>query len=198
MMKHKQIVALVEGAMMVALAFVLDLIPFPEWPQGGSFTIAMVPIVYYSCRHGIGWGIGAAFVHSAIQMISGWYPPPTPGFLDFFLCVMLDYVLAFTVLGLAGAIAKPFSKGSNILRLVGYGTGAFVVCVLRFVCSFLSGVLIWDSYAPEGTPAWLYSLTYNGGYMIPNAIITAALIVIICISLDPKTLRPMKLKKQAN
>jgi thiamine transporter len=62
------------------------------------------------------------------------------------------------------------------------------------VCSFLSGVLLWDSYAPEGMNVWIYSLTYNGSYMIPNAILTTALIVVLCLAVDPTTLRPMKRK----
>ena len=62
-----------------------------------------------------------------------------------------------------------------------YGVGAAVVCFLRFVCSFLSGIVIWGAYAPEGTPVWIYSLTYNGGYMLPELIITTAGIVLLSL-----------------
>ena len=94
------------------------------------------------------------------------------------------------MLGLADQFAKPFGKH----RLVGFGVGAVVVCVLRFVCSFLSGVLLWGSYAPEGMNVWVYSLVYNGGYMLPNAVLVGVLSVLLCAALDPKTLRPMKKK----
>ena len=103
---------------------------------------------------------------------------------------MLDYFLAFTVLGIAELFAKPFGKK----RLLGYCVGAVIVCVIRFVLSFLSGVILWGSYAPEGMNVWLYSLIYNGSYMLPNTVLTAAFIVVICATLDPKTLRPMKKK----
>ena len=55
----------------------------------------------------------------------------------------------------------------------------------RFLCSFASGILIWGEYAPEGQPVWLYSLTYNGGYMLPELIITVAAAVLLarCTSL---------------
>lgn len=88
--------------------------------------------------------------------------------------ILLDYVLAFTLLGLAGAIAKPFSN-----RLVGVAVGTAVVCLFRFLCSFLSGVLIWGNLS-EGLPAWTYSLTYNGSYMVPETIMTTIAAVLIC------------------
>ena len=34
-------------------------------------------------------------------------------------------------------------------RYIGYGVGAVAVNLLRFVCSFLSGVLLWGSYAQK-------------------------------------------------
>ena len=100
----------------------------------------------------------------------------------------LRYLLAFALLGLARLFAKPFGKH----RLVGYGVGAVAVCLLRFLCSFLSGAFLWDSYCPEGMNVWVYSLLYNGGYMIPNAILTGVCAVLLCRALDPLTLRPMK------
>ena len=87
---------------------------------------------------------------------------------------------------------KPFSN-----KLVGYTVGALAVTFIRFLCSFLSGVLIWGSSAPEGQPVWLYSLTYNGGYMIPNMILTAVIILVLCVAIDPKTLRRPQ-KESAN
>ena len=92
--------------------------------------------------------------------------------------------------------AKGKSVLFEIILLVGYGIGAAAANLLRFVCSFLSGIFLWGSYAPEGQPVWLYSLTYNGGYMIPNAIVAAVCLVLLCALVDPKTLRPMKKGKE--
>lgn len=190
--KQKQhLLALVEAAILMALAVVLDylckLIPF-QFPYGGGISISVLPLVYYTFRRGTVWGLGAGFVFSVLQIITGWYAPPAGTWWAFLLCVLLDYILAFTVLGLANLFARLF--GSH--RLVGYGVGAVAVCLLRFVYSFLSGVILWDCYAPEGMNVWLYSLLYNGGYMLPNAILTGIFAVLLCKALDPKTLRPMK------
>ena len=127
-----------------------------------------------------------------LQVVLGHLSYLPKDFGSLVLCLLLDYVLAFTILGVADLFAKPFGKK----RLVGYCVGAVAVCVIRFVFSFLSGVLLWGSYA-RGMNVGLYSLIYNGGYMLPNTILTAMFIVIICASLDPKTLRTMK-KKQGN
>ncbi len=187
---NSKIRALVECALMVALAVVLDLLPLPKWPNGGAVSIAAVPIIYIAYRHGLKWGLGTALVYSGTQMLMGFYPPPTGTFLGYVGVVLLDYVLAFTAFGLAPLFARPFRKKI----LVGYAVGAVCVNLVRFLCSFLSGWIIWDSYAPEGQPAWLYSLSYNGGYMLPNAILCAVVIVVLCMFVNPKTLRPMKLK----
>ena len=179
--------ALVECALMVALAVVLDLIPMPKWPNGGSLSIAAVPIIYISYRRGLGWGLASGLVYSVIKLITDWYAPPAGTLLATGLCVLLDYLLAFTAFGLADLFAK-----NRANKLVGYGVGAAAVNLIRFLCSFLSGWILWGSYAPEGQPAWLYSLVYNAGYMLPNAVLCAVIIVLLCALVDPKTLRPMK------
>ncbi len=179
--------ALVECAIMVALAVVIDLIPMPKWPNGGSVSIAAVPIIYISYRRGLGWGLGTGLVYSVIQLLTGWYAPPAGTLLAAAACVLLDYLLAFSAFGAADFFAKPWKN-----KLVGWGVGAVLVNVIRFLCSFLSGWILWDTYAPEGVPAWLYSLTYNGGYMLPNAVLCAAVIVLLCAFVSPKTLKPYK------
>ena len=188
--RRTRLLAMVEGALMVALTVVLDLLPLPSWPQGGSITVAMIPVIYYSYRRGAKWGLMAGMVHAAVQMLLGWYAPPAGTIGATVLCVLLDYVLAFALLGGADVIARLFGGR----RLVGYGIGALCVTLIRFVCSFLSGVLLWGSYAPEGVNVWIYSLTYNGSYMIPNAILTTVLTVALCLAVDPATMRPMKRK----
>ena len=176
----KTILILVECAMMIAMATVLSMFKLFTLPQGGSVTIAsMVPLILVSYRHGLKWGVGTAFVHSLLQMLLGFYPPPAQTFLAFVGVIALDYVLAFTVLGTAAFFGKPLKN-----RVVSVAVGASVVGVLRFLCSFLSGILIWSSYAPEGTPVWAYSLTYNGGYMLPEIIITAVAAMILVPVLD--------------
>ena len=166
---------LVECALMIALGTVLANIKIYSLPNGGSITLfSMLPFIMISFRHGAKWGLFTGFVNSLLQMLLGFYAPPAPGFLPLVGTILLDYVLAFTVLGLACVFAKPFHN-----RLVGVGVGTAVVCFLRFLCSFFSGVLIWGNLS-DGLPAWTYSLTYNGSYMLPETIMTTVAAVLIC------------------
>ena len=166
---------LVEGAIMIALATVLSYIKFFDLPQGGSITFEMLPLVVMGLRHGPKWGALTGFVHGLIQMILGF---SNVLYCNTLLsqagCILLDYLLAFSVLGLACVFKKMVKN-----QFAGCLVGAFVVGLLRFVCSFLSGWLLWGSYAPEGQSAYMYSLIYNGSYMIPNIIILVIIIAII-------------------
>ena len=165
---------LVECALMIAIGTVLSNIKIFTMPNGGSVTLlSMLPFVLVSFRHGAKWGLFTGFVNSCLQMIMGFYPPPASTFLYFLGEVLLDYVLAFTLLGLASAIAKPFAN-----KLVGVGVGTAAVCGIRFLCSFLSGVLVWGNLN-DGLAAWTYSLTYNGSYMLPETIMTTVAAVLI-------------------
>ena len=134
-------------------------------------------------------GLGAGLVYSGLQIATGLYLPGSGAF-SAVLCLLLDYILAFTVLGAAKFFAD-LIKGNKLWR---YAFGSFVVCMLRFVCSFLSGAVIWGEYGTNWgiENVWLYSFCYNISYMLPNAIITAALIVAICSAIDPVTLKRSK------
>ncbi len=165
---------LVECALMIALGTVLANIKIYSLPNGGSITLfSMLPFIMISFRHGVKWGLFTGFVNSLLQMLLGFYAPPVPGLLPLVGMILLDYVLAFTLLGLASAIARPFGN-----KLVGVAVGTAVVCFIRFMCSFLSGVLIWGNLS-DGLPAWTYSLTYNGSYMLPETIMTTIAAVLI-------------------
>ena len=166
------------SAVMVALSTVLvilsKLIPAP-WMQGGSITLAsMVPIIIASIVIDLKWGLLTGIVFSIIQMMTGFYPPPTQNFISFFLVVMLDYVVAFGVLGLAGLFYRLMNK-----KLWAIPVSGVIVTTLRYVCHILSGILIWGVYAEEGQTVLAYSVTYNGSYMIPEIIITGVVLSIL-------------------
>ncbi len=169
---------LTTSALMIALATVLmwvsKLIPAP-WMQGGSVTLAsMVPIIAVGILFGTKWGLCSSLAYALIQMMFGFYPPPTQTFINFVLVILLDYIFAFGVLGLSGIIyracgKKPFSAAIS----------AFTVTVLRYICHIISGILIWGVYAEEGQTVLAYSLIYNGSYMIPEIIISTVVTGII-------------------
>ncbi len=164
-------------AVLIALSFALvlvsKLIPAP-WLQGGSVTIAsMVPIILASLILGTKWGLACGFVFSLIQMMTGFYPPPTQNFINFIAVIFLDYVGAFSVLGLANLFVR--LMGSKPWAIPLSGT---IVTGLRFIMHILSGILIWGVYA-ENSSVLVYSITYNGSYMIPEMIITTIVLAVI-------------------
>ncbi|MDO4478589.1 MAG: energy-coupled thiamine transporter ThiT [Lachnospiraceae bacterium] len=167
---------LVEGAMLIALATALSYVKLFNLPQGGSVTMEMIPIIIMGLRHGTKWGCFTGFVHGLIQMIIGFsnvlYCATIIAMIG---CMLLDYLLSYTVLGLAPVFAKTFKS-----RTGGAVFGTLICGVLRFLCNFLSGWLLWGSYAPEGMAAPIYSLVYNGSFMLPNIILAVVIIGLLC------------------
>ncbi len=165
-------IQLVEGAVMLALATVLSFIKVFKLPWGGSITLlSMLPICLYSIKYGIGKGLMVSFVYSLIQMfislgeVMGWGLTKS----IFAGCLLLDYILAFTALGVAGIARK---KG-----LSGWLLGTVLAMMLRYLFHFLSGVILWKStgkiwsgFSTENY--YLYSLVYNGTFMLPEIVFT--------------------------
>lgn len=177
--RKQQIVRIAVTAVMLALAFALSYVRLWEMPFGGSVTLfSMLPIMFVSIKYGIGWGLGAAFCYSWLQVLQGqvfgW--GLTPGMLVG--AIMLDYVVAFTVIGLAGIFRKKGASGAIF--------GCIAVCLLRFLSHLISGVVLWANYEKFIAfgkewinHPWLYSLVYNGWYMLPETAITVVGIILI-------------------
>ncbi|MBQ8432146.1 MAG: energy-coupled thiamine transporter ThiT [Clostridia bacterium] len=174
-----RIIALCECALMLALAVVLSYIKFWQLPFDGSITLfSMLPICLVSIKYGLKWGLGTAFCYSWFQILQGgvfaW--GLTPGML--IASLFLDYILAFTVLGLAGLFRK---KG-----YLGMVAGVAMVCVLRFLVHFVAGVVLWanlEEFVAFGQE-WinrpvLYSICYNGIYMLPETVLTTVMAAIL-------------------
>lgn len=178
---------MVECALMIALATILSYIPFVELPQGGSITLcSMLPIMVVGWRHGLKWGLFTGFVHGLIQMMLGFKNVMyCTTFGTMVLCILLDYLLAYALLGGVSLVSKPLHNSTAGIALSAAAAGFG-----RYMCSFLSGVLIWGAYAPEDTPVWIYSLTYNGAYMIPEIIITAIAAVLVARFVLPRLPQP--------
>ena len=192
---HRRTHTLVECALMVALGTILSFIPVFELPHGGSITlVSTLPIILASYRHGAKWGLFTAFVHSLIQFMLGLKNLAYCQTLGAQVgCVLLDYILAYTLLGLACLVAKPLKS-----KLAGVAVGTLAVSLLRYVCSFLSGYLVWKYYdyafewmtnfgwgqriagMGENALCWLYSAVYNATYMLPEAILTVVVAVVLC------------------
>lgn len=166
---------LTHSAMMIALSTVLSMFAVYKMPNGGSVTFAsMAPIIVIALLYETKWAVLTSFCHALLQLFIGFYAPPTQDLLSFVLVILLDYIIAFTVLGLAGVIARRFPS-----KTFGAAFATVAVILVRLCCSFLSGILIWGVYAPPEIPVWIYSITYNASYMIPEAIITAAVVALL-------------------
>ena len=166
---------LTHSAVMIALATALSLFAVYKLPNGGSVTFAsMAPIILVSLTESFGWSFLTAFAYSLVQMLLGFYAPPAQTFGAFAAVILLDYVVAFSALSLAGPIARKIPG-----RVVGPVVASCIVVLVRLCCSFLSGILVWDVYAPEGVPVWAYSLGYNSSYMLPEMIVTAVAVGLI-------------------
>lgn len=175
-MNQNDVKKMVVSAIMVALSAVLSLIKIVEMPFGGSVTLlSMLPVALVSVMYGIGWGLGTGFVSAVIQLIFG---ITMDGLLGWGLTaqvlagsIVLDYLLPFTLIGLAGIFRK--------YGYLGVCLGTALAVALRFLSHFASGIILWANFEEfvafgqtwVGHPV-LYSLCYNGAYMLPELIIT--------------------------
>ena len=199
---------LTESAMLLALAIVLELLSkmfIPEMPFGGQITlVSMLPVVLISYRHGVKWGICAGVAYALLEMAIGTKTVMAafqPGYFgdgvliaNALIMCLLDYVVAFTVLGLGGMFRNKIQNSGVALM-----TGSLVALGARYVTHIASGYILFAGYAEwfftqEGFPAWgaslveslspellgfVYSVVYNGMYMIPEMIITAVVALLL-------------------
>jgi thiamine transporter len=164
-MSHRfQLSVLVETAVMVALAVVLSQFTLFKLPQGGSVTPgSMVPILLVGLRHGVRWGTLAGVSMGILDLI-------IRGYVVHPVQLLLDYPVAFGLLGLAGlARNKPAYLAGPLSALALLG---------RFVAHWISGVVFFAEYA-EGQNVWVYSAVYNGSYMLPELLISGAVLLLV-------------------
>ncbi|MDD4797156.1 MAG: energy-coupled thiamine transporter ThiT [Eubacteriales bacterium] len=151
------------GALCVAVSFVLSCITLYRLPNGGSITPAsMLPILLFAYLYGAVPGLAAGLIHGMLQLVQGAYVIHPFQFL-------LDYIFPFALLGLCGLFRKNYTQ-----FLVGIVVASFV----RFVVHFLSGYLFFYMYAAQGQSPFVYSLLYNGSYMLPETIICLLLAIV--------------------
>ena len=168
---------LVFSAMAIALATVTSMIKLFEMPMGGSVTLfSMLFIVLIGYWYGPYVGIMTAVAYGLLQFVTEpiFYTIPQ---------MLIDYPCAFGALGLSG-----FFAGKKHGLQIGYLAGVLG----RYVFAVISGVVFFGAYAPEGTPAIVYSLGYNATYLVPEAVIT-----LIVISIPPVANALARVKRQA-
>ncbi|MDE7161647.1 MAG: energy-coupled thiamine transporter ThiT, partial [Anaeroplasmataceae bacterium] len=204
---------LAEVAIFAALAFALDALQAGIWRgvfvSGGSIGFAMLPIFLISYRRGLLPGILCGGIVSLVQMLGGIYVINAASFenpflhtMGPFLQIMLDYILAYTVVGLAGCFAGFYAKGSKTsTKILWVIVGCVVGGLLKYACHVVAGGVFWlgdGSYSFMNVPnvSWGYSFLYNGAYCIPNLIICTAIMVIL-VRFYPQFLNPSDKKVEA-
>ena len=160
---------------MVALAQVLSMIKLWEMPWGGSICLSMLPIFLFACRWGLKPGLMSGFVLGVLQFILD------GGFALGWQSIIGDYLVAFTVLSLAGLFR--FKKSSIFL-------GTVVGSAARFLVHYVVGATVWAMYMPESffgmtmTTPWFYSLLYNGFYMVIDMVLCLVIFAILSKPLE--------------
>jgi len=199
---------LTESAMLLAVAIVLELVSksfIPEMPFGGQVTlVSMLPVVLISYRHGVRWGLVTGLTYALLEMALGAKTVAAafqPGYfgdgvmlLNAAIMCILDYIAAFTALGLGGVFRSRIKNPGTGLML-----GSLVALGARYLVHIASGYILFSGWAEwfftqEGFPAWggtlvaslspealglVYSVVYNGFYMIPEIILTMAASLLI-------------------
>ena len=199
---------LTESAMLLAIAIVLELLSkmfIPEQPFGGQITlVSMLPVVLIAYRHGVKWGVVASGTYAGLELALGARVVGAaflPGYFgdgamigSALLMCLLDYLLAFSVLALGGCLRNRVKNPGAALM-----GGSIIALACRYLCHILSGYILFAGYAEwyftqEGFPGWgaglveslspaalgwVYSIVYNGMYMIPEMVLTAAAALLI-------------------
>ena len=167
--KNSSVVRLAECAVMLALSIVLSFIAILKMPMGGEVTLlSMLPVMLIGVKYGPATGLTTAFLYAVFQLVQGILSGNVFVYIESALgiavCAAFDYIVPFTLLGLAGVFKK---RGK-----AGVVCGIALMVILRFVCHYITGVYIWGQWAEEGMSKYLYSLLYNGQYMLPECIFT--------------------------
>ena len=196
-------------ALAMVLAMVCALIPFLNLPFGGGFTVAsMLPVVIISYMYGMKWGFFSAAIYSVIQIfmylylgkgstIMALFMPNSEDFMGFGAAIailIIDYLVAYTLLGFGGAFRKVIKNKALALTL-----GVVLALSLRYIAHIVSGYIFYGAWAEwffsqenfyaiggwilehfsGNALAVIYSIFYNGLYMIPEIVITAVAALIV-------------------
>ena len=162
---------LAEGGISVALAIALSYLKIPIGMAfggfGGSIDLVMIPLIVFAVRWGAGWGVGAGLIFGTLKYFLGQHSAIN------WVSIIFDYSVAYAFVGFAGVLRRKYT----LLPL-----SALIGCVARFLIHYISGVTVYAEYVPEEfmgftnlTPP-VYSVLYNGTYMLPNTILA----IVIC------------------
>lgn len=192
--KQKKMLRLVESGLMLAMATVLSMVKVLDLPYGGSITaFSALPLILVAYRHGMWQGLLTAFAHALIQLMLGAntlsYATSAAAAVAI---VVLDYLLAFTVLGLGGLFRRQCDSQGTALVL-----GALLTGALRYLFHVIAGCTVWAGLSIPTEAALIYSLAYNATYMIPETLVTALGAWYLSKAVDLREEMPTRAKQTA-
>lgn len=177
-MKRTEIKFITEIGIFSAIALALDYVAGVYsnfiWPLGGSISIAMVPIFIMAFRWGLKGGLFTGLIVGTVQIIwslSGEAHHP--------IQIILDYPVAYGVVGIAGIYAKKIAQAQNVEKLYYLSTAIIIGGGLRFFPHAISGYVYFRQYTPEGLPIIPWIIIYNLGYLIPSIILSILILRLI-------------------
>ncbi len=188
-MKNLKLRALCECGIFTAIALALSYLKIPIGLEfggfGGSISLVMIPLVLCAIRWGLGWGLGTGLVFGILKFFIG------GGSAVNWQSMLLDYFVAYMFVGFAGLIVRK-PKLAWLSALIG--------CLGRFLVHFVSGITIYAEYMYDifGLPmtnTWVYSVLYNGSYMLPNTVLTVLCVGALALTPLSKYLRGDDLRR---
>lgn len=173
-MKKDKLIAIVEGGIMIALAYLLSMIKVWQMPQGGSVNLTCLPLIIYAYRRGFLNGLTAATAFSVLHFALDPYRSFHP------VSILFDYLLAYAILALMG-----FKANENLIM----NTAKIIfIYIVKYILGVLSGVIVFFAYAPgefstlgeaiKSAGVWIYSAGYNS-YLFVEMALTAVLFVVL-------------------
>jgi thiamine transporter len=176
-MRSKHLRGLIEASIMAALAMILDLLPSLQIGPFISISFAMVPVFIVAFRWGFTYGILSGFLWGLLQVVTG------DIYMLHWFQFLVEYFVAFAFVGFAGifmhVIQKNFKDGKKTKGIIYVVLGILTGSLARYLVHFYAGVVFWGSYAPQGQPAWIYSLVVNGTAWAGNFIFCAIVLVLL-------------------
>lgn len=180
MERNESLKALIETGIFVAIALILDLIfgSIYSFPFGGSISLAMLPIFMISVKRGWKYGVAGGAIFGILQTLVKVYFLSLPQYI-------MDYLVTFMVLGVAGLIPKAKEKSGR------FAIGIVIGSLLRLIVASVTGILYWRVFIPdeiefmntlfginlgslfasENAVIIVGSFLYNSLYLVPSAIL---------------------------
>lgn len=154
-------------ALFSAISYVLYMIQFIKYPQGGGISLfSMLPVMLLSIFYGNSVGLTGGLIFGFLKLLNGAMVIHPAQFL-------LDYILSTMALGLAGS----FGNDKKIKIIL----GSLLAVALSVSISVISGAVYFGQYAPEGMNVWVYSFVYNFTSAGVEGVLTTILIAIMPI-----------------